>query len=605
MTDREIELLNEQLKPQAYQVVYPLPRLYPPIAFTQRIDIGLMYTVDDRLVVPQADVNEGVLSSTGVLLWLFNRGYTPPIHMGIVPHGATSLSTDNLGSGNPTLTLWNGGGLWVGLRYPTLTYVETPIPRAQQCNTSPDLDNMFSVVRVICGSMSVIGDSAPIGNVPLNGLLTGGSYNDVRNVQQVHHPGKAEAEAWQSYTDTDMTLQSVPKGCTKTNIPIADGIMALVGPDISPVLTPTNPDSHVYTNGTSKLYTGTGYLTTSVPVPNGRSTVLHAAWISPWNVTMSLPTSTPTYPGGIGVQNIHFEHGINPCGSLDIASDIHLQYGTIPNGELEQAVCHVFGKATSNGSIEYTCYRQRLSPTAVYANAIDMAQSGDTLTYMSVVSPRTYSASYASIGMYIGTQIVTLTSAYHGGYTTDGLRAINFKVTASTLYGMGELGFCRAVQYSHVTNGAMIMMKAVVHVEGEPFGRNASFVSDNVVDDQRRTNDSLHGTLETSHMWDHRRSTLIKRVNILSEYTTLIALTGGDSMTSLIHEVTRLKNAQGEDTADENVARGKRMRAATYDINPYSSRMASAKDVGQRLKTLDVGMTAKYTKPEVYRRGST
>ena len=96
-------------------------------------------------------------------------------------------------------------------------------------------------------------------------------------------------------------------------------------------------------------------------------------------------------------------------------------------------------------------------------------------------------------GMYIGTQVsiycehLNLYANFGPGQfgyaypspfdTVGGLSYVTYRVTARTVYVIGEVGPVRVIKYDNLSDGSQIALRGVTHVQGTPFGTVVPFVA--------------------------------------------------------------------------------------------------------------------------------
>jgi hypothetical protein len=483
------------LKPQDMATCPAPPSIYTLSSFTQRVDFTHVFVVDDTVLQ-----GEKVLSSVGLYSWFVNRGVHSVVRYGIVPNGAVSVSQST-----PT-----GNGLSlepINPTFPSILWVQTAVPysvrsvKNDQVAFAPDAAKVFSQARTIAGSMIVMCDTSSISDiVGIRGSLSGATFTDVRTIQQVL---ETVSSSYQAYDSDQMMQNSATTKDQVNQVSASNGIIAICGPDISPFMTVPNAGSLNTLNGNINTYVGNGFLSNALPLgyspPFSESGLMSTAWITPWHCRVDW--GGPAVNTGVVGQNIFYEDGINPGGVLDIEVFCEIQPWAA-GGLLEVPpiiiynihFVHVFSTVNHDGSLEFYTYGEQMimtppAPTTVAQRTIARTSarpyhSGIHAGFDSHSSvPPSSNHTVPTGGLYVGTQVSTYcfnTSGYPGAGpygTIGGLSFITYRVTARTVYVLGEIGPVRIMKYENLSNGSQISMRGMIHVQGTPFGTVAPFVT--------------------------------------------------------------------------------------------------------------------------------
>lgn len=631
----------------------PAPSVYPLSSFTKRIDFSLQWVVHDRDAATGASrlLGEQVSNSRGAIIWMPNRGINSLWRFGFVPIGTVA-------SADPADPAQTGTGLVLPYppnttNYSTLTFTgELAIPYGQvsdfltqqthlskQIKYSPDVTNLFSTARSIAGSVSVVSDthSIAVGGASLNGLLSAGTFNDIRSVFQVVN-SRGE---YTSLTSTDIAQNTSTEKDKIIDVPATTGVALLLGPDIAPFMGPPNVDLYdeisghiddidfmpgnspalgVYENATGERVPAAGDIVTGVPNSGfpGLSFLgqLSAHWISPWAITYtgSYEAANPGFKGPAASKTV--QNRMGPCGTFDLR--VHARcsglYDTnAPTAshcyEYQVRAVHVFANATTEGRVHYFSYMEaktvpsvtQTNPRTFPPGAPDPVPGYDSI--IAEFSPRQFTKGIAHPtnllpddvyhtdpcgAMYLGT-LLEVWLHYQNG-TGDVLMPdmtrFHVNVRSRNLYGMGQIGPARVVKYENLDEGQGMSVKGAVQTQGTSFGDIAPFVRTAIGSDAE-----MHMDIVTrmSRMFNQVTNPM-KRVWNLKDYVAFIGR--GPPSAELIQ--------RWNDEAEEH-ARGKRGRNNTTTANVTTS--ANAKnlkpgDVSNNLAGMDLHLMAVSKKPK-------
>lgn len=600
------------ISPHTHASVSAPPSVYTLSSFTQRIDFSSTFITDDEgqaLAPPIPSQSKKIPTSSGAYLWFVNSGVHNMIRVGFVSTGTVTvgIGTPALGIGL-RLPLWNYSlvtplsMLWTSTALPySNRYAST-----DQVSFSPDVSKVFSKARTIAGSMLVSCDSAVVGNIPLVGILSAGTYTDIRTIQQVWDSQSEEYVAYDN--DTMMQMAATPKD-NIDEIRASNGVVTICGPDISPFLTIPNTSIQNIVNGSIHTYVGTGFLNRGPGVTVDKEfgkvyfpgfaekVVISAAWITPWNTSLQqFSPSVPDVKSGVVGQNINFEEhiGINGVLDIEVAAFINpwntdpIPPSPIPSPpppivSYEIQFVHVFASCDSTGAIEFSTYEEQ-SMFGV------LGETTNGQTAAARTTARTYHYGYnPHRGMYIGTTVFIYSfvvspaplSLGNGG-GIGGLSYVTYRVTGRDNYVMGELGPVRVIKYANLSQGTAMSLRGMVHVQGTPFGSVAPFVNSDPTGSASDLDISLVPRL--SRMFDGI-NTPLRRVWDNKEFLRFIAK--GKPSQSMVDRW--LSNS--EDTDEGNRKRSAPINSFLTAQTPQVLNVRTYVSMSDRLKNMDTNLT--------------
>lgn len=499
-----VDFAKTTIAPRYANVMPPGDDSYP--SFSKRIDMSGTFMVDDRKI---GDSTEKVPTSSGLLIWHVNRGAYSCYRYGIVPIGAKSpngdkgLGLDLLGTAN--LVYRN----------------EVPLPYQDtgdvgNVHFSPTLTS-FSMCRVYAGDLRVISDNAPIGNLALNGTLSAGSVNDIRDILQAGPLSYGK----QCCTPAELVQQSTVAKDGIKELPVAKGIVSVVGSDVMSEFQPPNDDYVDWDAAAWKEYklnvidtsnvasiripTGAGFnpllantlQATTGSNPNPRC--VFSVWMSPWGTELELTNPSANPATAKNVKNIN-TGPINPNGVVEYT----LLWGALgnendggawpgggraPNAAFQSyrvSFRHVFGVIVPGNNVMYSVVEDQqdhiVGPGDV--NTVSGVTSTSTrITASTFTFPNTLTKDVAGGGgggMYIGTWISIMAQNID---TTDSTVAGVGNVIAAVVryrekdvYQTGELGPVRIIRWEGVSDLQTIKVDGTVFVQCVPQGALVPFV---------------------------------------------------------------------------------------------------------------------------------
>jgi len=583
------EYVHSTLDPYEHDTVTVPLLQHTADTIVQKIDYSGVWTVRNPTAGDIAYPSYVPIKTTdGCLLWFPNRGMDSIYVFGTVPGGTVAVRGVVDG-----LVIQPVGLSVAGSQ--TLTWAETPIPyvskmgdniihlngasheqTSRYVTISPNIPDNMSMCRLVDARLDVKFESQTTGTVALGGLLTAGSFDDIRNVFQVEH-NVGGSRTYQALSVEDIVDRSVSKKDLVVRSSASDGVTCILGSDISPELCYSDFDSVCSMYGVEQRFAGTGYMTGQSRTMGAAvdAEIVHSAWITPWNSILK-PGPGSTYVSKC--QQINFAGGMNPCGVLDVTisftPDITVSTPGATNlWRFMAEYVHTFATCNENGVINYYCTECDATVTPLidaYSNITDA-----TLYTINIPSPATSSGKSMSLpttGMYIGTQVVLWYEHLYGTATNGTLRGIknlSYLVRARNMLVPGELGPCRVVKWEGLSEGQTVCVSGVGHVQGIPRGMVSSVLA--------ATTRTVRTTFPLSMLSIIYRSdeTELKRVWTCKEYRAYTESHLNISVSMLERWIKDSTRRQAK----------KRQRPVVTGNNPTGT-------VSNRWKQLDIQMTA-------------
>jgi hypothetical protein len=507
-----LDLVRTSVAPRLFQTAPP--NYYTQTSFTKDISLNANFAVDDSGLA--ASTAERVPTQTGLVIWQTNRGAASVYRYGIVPQGATVVSSE-VGGGNERTRGFYLGGNWQGDEYRLTWQNSVAVPYNSIVNQdtiklSPDLAQSFSAVRVYAGDIRMVCDTVPIGNTALNGYFSIGSFSDLRDVSQVSESGAVQA-VQNAYSPPDLVQSSVTSKEGIKEISAMRGVVALVGSDIQPFfMSPNVDEDDVYDAGFTTYFingvaNGAGSTTytgiAAADVTGARKHYFAKSWFSPWGTTVAAVAATNNPAGQIGYENFAVDT-INPTGVLDFELDFRFRGNQEVNDvDIEVIACftHIFVTcSTTNYACTYNTeieeFKYRVPKNRVAYVEHFCCKSYPKMKQTSFTKPQPAAQNMHALtgnsgqacrsgGMYLGTSCVIYAYNATGGAALPATDAANFgtsinsiamRVRARSIYGMGELGPSRVIRWDSMSNGQSINFSGFIRCQCIPEGNIAPFV---------------------------------------------------------------------------------------------------------------------------------
>lgn len=437
------------------------PNLAWQTAFPKRLDVVGNINIDDSTLDPST--GKVVPTSSGMVVWLVNRGVNGIKRYGFIPAGySTNLARLYFGE---TIT-YNSA---LGAPY-------TP----GDIKISPDLTTTFSSARLFSGDLRVICDTVPIGNTALNGYFSCGTVTDTRDVAQLSNGN--------CFDPSDLVQTSSTSKDGLKEISCMKGIVGLVGSDVRFNYGPPNPD--VCDAGINGQYTPlaiTKQLGSVLNLASGATAIFSNTWVSPWNVTLSGGSQSAL------LQNIQVPP-INLEGCLDVKVVAGFEISSA-NPVVSQCIVrallqHMWAQVGPDGSI----HNGDLSMKYTMSNILPViggpsSGAGVFLTFEdspvmyenTTINNGNQTNSVSNRGMYLGFQLVLMidnpttvdfscTIASYPGYYPQ------ISVRARSLFCEGELGPARIIRWDGLSKDQQIKIDGVLMAQCIPQGIIAPFV---------------------------------------------------------------------------------------------------------------------------------
>ena len=507
-------LLKTTVDPKRYNTLPP--NQYSVPTFSKRVDVvGNIIIKDDALLS-----YEKVPTQSGLIVWMPSQGVQTVYRFGYVAAGTDSYGAAQSGLVPPS-------GFPIGPDYGPIRYNKilalpyNNIVASDVLVVTPVMQtDTISVARLYAGRLRVQSDTLAISQVQFGGYLTGTATGDVRSI--------FNADVTDSYSTANMVQVATTVNDAVKEVSVTKGIVSLVGPDIAPCFSKPNADkSESFSPGQQyKPDRMTGMVTAATAaahlgLASGQSYRQYAGWVTPWDVTIDMPSITPE---GWTMQNIKKgsgnNGGINPFGGcLDVSVQFYVNRAFSPAipglGYQEQwtvEIASTYATVSSDGGIYYTTVKEYTDCGAgTNANGIPPHSGYHTFACTAHSNPRMratggFSSSTAAgyvgngpdscytniqnMGMYLGSLIVihaTNVGSMAGvagsmGYIAPGPPTIDPgppPVTSNGYFNIiscrsnddgapGELGPCRAIRYDGMVKDSLLRVDGLFMAECVP-----------------------------------------------------------------------------------------------------------------------------------------
>lgn len=497
-----------------------------------RVDILKDIPIQQNFSVIAPTLGELVPSNRGMILWLIDRGLYSMYRMHFVPAG--TVSTASLSSiynfTTPTLAYRTilaspsaSNLTTVGL-LSNLTYVwELALPVLQVAGTNEvitidqNIPNELSFTRLYAGQLSLDSSSVSVGNTSLNGAFSAASISDTREIAQTSNGAfQVNQIAASSETQEDYVYQ----------VPVNQGVTAIIGPDVSNEFQMPQQDQVVLANGIytpirltqlNAFQTGAGF---SIAATNGDYQnpgtysqyffySLGNAWVSPWNITPTIvanaigsniqgPTQTVT-PITQPTLNPTSETG---CYRFRVSAQFAFGYNVNTDDvtivECGVIATHIFAGVNLQGNILYTSYKERKPYLCGNLNL----NAAATVTSFDF-DPTFFRQGFTTDGKYIGTffsfyvnavvsayytYTTTLNSLQNYLYSTITLQPPTIYICTSDVNVRGEVGPARILRWDGLapnnagtgTQGMVLNLSSKIWCQGIPNAQLTPYVKDKI-----------------------------------------------------------------------------------------------------------------------------
>lgn len=462
------------------------PKSGPEPSFYKRFDVSGNFAVDDTALIA-----EMVPTSIGAVIWYPHFGSNAIFRYGIVPLGTQSLSAG-------TFLFTQQQASYLQYNSPTMVPYGSEIS-SDVLTISPEItSSTFSMSRIIAGSVKMVSDSVPIGNVSLNGLMAASAIFDIRDVLQVGYVNFTPAPNCLTLDVSTMSQCAVTSKDSVKLVNGQDGVTVLLGPDVPPKMMP--PDmtlNDIVAGGPVQTYLFTGQVPVAAQqtlTASGLTDYMnqYGCWISPWNTTLieaggNYPYNNPNQTTNFVMQQINYGP-IDAFSVLDLHISIQVYMNSAqPVGYQEQwflYAIHVFATCSSTGAVNYSYIVDTY-------NLVQSTNGGaGELDFTADITPKPYQIQYDGVndgietslaGIFMGTQIY-IWNQNQG--TVDGTGPCsniawgNIQVRPRNLYAMGAIGPCRILKYDSFTKGQQIRVDGMYYVETIPGGTTAPFTQE-------------------------------------------------------------------------------------------------------------------------------
>lgn len=466
-----LAFLKGSIAPELYNIAPP--NIEPRGQILKDVTInGQLQVLGNSILLP---TGEQIPNTSGMVLWLVNRGVNSIYRMNFVPSGTTSqVGGSGAGSSaqlrglvgpiaNPAVGVDGPNAFNAQPLLQSLTYIQQlalPVfnDATDIIQLKPDLPDEVSYTRLYSGFVSCVSATVSIGNTALTGTFSAASVEDTRDIAQ-----NVGAGAF-SVTNIMQSAESIKDGIYQ--VKTEDGVLALVASDIPFDFTNPNVDNVIKVEGNYTQYTGNPFQYYSTYALNGNAATwvsntelqYGAYWITPWAISAATNATQPQ--AGASVTQI-YTPPIAECGTLRIKINVPCclaaQVGSSPTITTAVGVsyyakaCHVFATCSTQGWIGYSCWNQSsllttqcagndppltgtvLTPSGftvvtngtVVSNIIAPGQTGSLVPsaagygFTAEFRPLDCRTSFEEQGKYLGTYI-SLTIAPTSGNTSTG-----------------------------------------------------------------------------------------------------------------------------------------------------------------------------------------
>lgn len=492
----------------------------PPIETSSRSDILKDVTIQCQFLIPTSTpVGEGIPTISGMILWLMKRGLGSLYRMGLVPNGATSVTTGL--SANPTLQ-----GFYINVTRPTATFTggvvsatayvtattniiksitytqELAIPYGVANNgqsaviqITPNVAEQITFSRVFAGIVETYSSTVSIGNTTLAGTFSAASISDTRDVCQSPQGAFSITNIIQSSETTKDALMQVPSN---------EGVVTLVGPDIQSTFTNPSQENVIIADGNYTVVAvpisvqnflfeqpvGTGTQLPLVTESESNATLnynaapLGSVWVTPWATVCQTQVNTTNTDGSAFPV---YSNQVTTIQTSPVAETGMLRMKVIgqfwlenlavglgntvsdftPQVEIAVVATHVFATANLSGTIAYSTYIDK--QTLYVGNAVQhLTQSsgaGGSSTSVEF-DPQLFFQGYTVSGKYIGTLLSfyvaptggTATSAAYNHWAFVGVNIANVSIaiTAPDIDVDGNVGPARVIRWDGMSPGMQL-----------------------------------------------------------------------------------------------------------------------------------------------------
>ena len=434
----KLDFLRTTLDPWHYATMPPASLNQTTTA--QTVSYNGVWKCDDSALVA-----DKIPTTTGLIIWHCGRGVNTIGRFGIVPakHVMTATVDGQILTFNSELAV--------------------PYKKEDNVTVKTPIWNDFSFTRMYAGAFTVKSTTIPIGATALNGLLTTGSIADTRDIAQ---------KGGYAFASDDLETQTVVAKDRLKNIPVADGVTALMGGDIPIGLSQPNVNLTFVQNGGFEVKQLD--LAAAVDVTFASASAIGTVgtwWVSPWD--------TQTGYTNVDLQNINMHGGLQFKTTTAVPAGPALVGAAMTNLMMHITMNHVYLQVDSTGTLVP-------SETGYAGRSYQISSIAQSVEFETIVPP----PDHLDRGIYLG-------SCYRISYELYGDNAApfvavtmpkptvaNMVAIAYSLYQPGECGPTRVVRYDKLGNGQDLVCVGIGLVEAVPQGTLAPYLRSSAVTGQ-------------------------------------------------------------------------------------------------------------------------
>lgn len=538
--DRAVSMdyLRSLMNPRMYNVM-PDSTVETANSTSQAIDYSMSFGITAPLAFAAGATGnsvqaEGCLASEGIILQLPKYGPFALAHMGFVKGSLTAPIVVNLASaaygtiphnirgltllgkyiaGPPMTTIaWNSNGPFPNqnpARFEWRGVVALPRTGLGAIAAGPDIESLFSRVRMYTGILQLEGNSVSVGAGSLSGAVTTSVIADTRAISDA------------SYAVSALAQQSVYRGDVIKNAKLLDGATMVIGPDYDRSYNAVNRLTTARMQGEM---IDLGLLThNATPISNmnvdavGQTmppVAVSSFWVSPWQCDFRVAHGVTTVVGGLVTDaNTPFHNNIvtgaiDEMGCFDVEVTVPWYPWVLPVAGAEHVLqivtvnlvvnwIHIYCNINDNGTINYNMFSeveqvQRSASQAAWMSIIGgnvsfatSTPAPDVLTTSARKYRKTFNGSDG--GKYVGTYCMLSThigpyfDTFPGGmFVTVNVMSPRVRVRATTVDEIGAVGPAHIARYDGVAITQELILRGMSLVEGATTGNLAPFAQQSI-----------------------------------------------------------------------------------------------------------------------------
>lgn len=515
--DRSLTISAKAATAFIKSTIVPKNQLVCPPWILAPMMMGFQFVVDGRLRIldDTTYTNLWVGTQSGLIMHFPQRGLGSIWHCGFVLKVNTAFSVGSMA------VPWGGN-------VTTITFNKTlPIPfddDSQDITISPNPGSQFNRGRIVSGAIGVMSNAVPITGNSL--AFTGtGAYGRILDTRDLYN--NSNGNVWDP---TDLATMSVTTKDGDNNTSVTDGVMMLVGADITDSVVGANADRSVQRYPSQFLasvqdITNVGS-TTFGAAAIGTSLPLASIWYSPWDISAAQTSVTATVAQQ--VQSIIKGGAIDEGGLNEFNLSFNYSASSVNNAGTALQICvsatHVFCKAQSPQTVG--------ASNMTFQSIIEESEFTQTVgllgtRYCSFAfrpSERFYTTDVFAKGKgrYIGTmfEIVTtkLTSIAEGNMSFN-ITGFELLVQSPTVLRPGWVGPVHVYRWDDVASGQEFRLSGVLNAQVVPNGTIQQYTRQALQDTAQVTDTNVLPLLEWIY---NSESTPLCTMQTLTQYKAFV-----------------------------------------------------------------------------------